>query len=314
MKLKTNIKISAPATISNFGIGLNCLGLALQLPSDEIIATEADTPGIHIQQIINNKANLLLDTSSNSAGIAAKKTLEYLKETHGVRHDIGLNLKLTKKIPMGFGLGSSVASAVAGAMAVNESFTDPLPKRQLLSLITAGETDARRVGKIHTIAPCLIGGMVLTSDHKTLDIHRLPNIKGLQIVVIYKKKRHNINTSPRVSFNQTATIQQVANAASLIQALHLSNLDLLAQSLQNPLGEELFIKEIPHFNELKQLALDQKALNFNAISNDFAFFSICKNTLEANNVAEAITHFLAEKKIETRVLISDINQEGAYKN
>ncbi len=315
MKLKTNIKVSAPSSIANLACGFEVLGLAINEPNDQIIVTEADTPGIHIKQIINNKSKLSLSTNENTAGIAAQRLLDYLKKEHGLDQDLGLNFKLIKKIPIGFGIGSSSASAVAGAMAVNEALGTPLTKRELVPFAALGEMKAEKTFRINSVVPSLLGGWILTRDHKTFDFHRLPTPKGLNIVVIYPNNNALISSHVRNNIsNKIKTdhaINQVANIGALIHALYTSDLDLLARSLEDNIVEKYWAGLIPFFKEMQVAAYANQALGCSIAGTGSGVFAICKNSLEAHNVAEAMQAILKENKIKSTYIVSTINQEGA---
>lgn len=317
MKLKTNIKISAPASIANIACGFDVLGLAIDAPNDEIIVTEADQPGIHITEIIKNKTKISTEISKNTAGLAAQKLLDFLKEERGLDKNIGLNFKLTKHIPIGFGLGSSSASAVAGVMAVNEAFDCPMQKRELVHFAAEGERLAEGKYRINSIVPSLIGGLVLTRDHEELDFHRLPLPKGLKIVVIYPKNRSLISRHVRDNLSRKVylehALKQVANVGALVHALYMSDFDLLARALEDNIAENHWCNLIPFFKELQQAAYSNHALGCSIAGTGSGVFAICKNSLEASHVAEAMEAILKENGIKSRTIISNINQEGARK-
>lgn len=317
MKLKTNIKISAPASIANIACGFDVLGLAINTPCDEIVVTEADQPGIHITQIIKNKTKLSTDIDKNTAGLAAQTLLNFLQKERGLDKNIGLNFKLTKHIPIGFGLGSSSASAVAGVMAVNEALNCPLQKRELVHFAAIGEQLAEGQYRINSITPSLIGGLVLTRDHKTLDFHRLPLPKGLKIVVIYPKNRYLISKHVRDNLSRKIylehALKQVANIGALVHALYMSDFDLLARALEDNIAENHWSNLIPFFKEIQQAAYNNHALGCSIAGTGSGVFAICKNSLEASNAASAMEAILEENGIKSKTVISDINQEGAIK-
>jgi homoserine kinase len=47
----SGIKVFAPASIGNLGIGFDIIGLALEKPGDEVIARKSNTPGVRITKI-----------------------------------------------------------------------------------------------------------------------------------------------------------------------------------------------------------------------------------------------------------------------
>lgn len=315
MKFKSNFKVTVPATIANLACGFDALGLALDNPQDEIIVKPSDQPGIQIGSIINNKAKLSLDPHKNAAGISGQLVLDFLKKEHGLDKKCGLNLHLNKKIGVGYGLGSSGASAVAGAFAVNEAFGAPLNKRELLPFIVPGEQEAEQQFRINSILPSLLGGIILTRDHSSYDFHRLPLIRGLHAVVIYPRNYIFTQQGSRKKLPQKIStqdaIQQAANMGALIQAFYTTNLDLLSRSLTDLIGEKYYSDRIPCFHELKEAGLGNKALGVSIAGLGSGVFALCKNSLEAENVAEAMKEVYETKKIRHNIIISQINQEGA---
>ncbi|RMG87869.1 MAG: homoserine kinase, partial [Bacteroidetes bacterium] len=122
--MNAGIKVFAPASVGNIGVGFDCLGFALEKPGDEIIARFSDKPGLRITKITGKKGkHIPYEVEKNTAGFAALKLLEHLGETKR-----GIEIEVHKKMPLGSGLGSSAASAVAGVMAINELLRRPLEK------------------------------------------------------------------------------------------------------------------------------------------------------------------------------------------
>ena len=136
--MNVTIKVFAPATVANVCCGFDVLGFAINEVGDEVLARKTgDSKGLRIVQITGDKGKLPLDVLKNTAGVAA---LELLR--HVGLQDMGIELTIRKKLPIGSGLGSSAASAVAGAMVVNGLLQHPLPKRELLPFAAAGEAVA----------------------------------------------------------------------------------------------------------------------------------------------------------------------------
>jgi len=315
MKLKTNIKISAPAAIANVACGFDVLGLAINTPKDEIIIKEASTPGIHISQIINNPSDIPLSIEANTAGFAAQQLLDHLIKTHGYDDSIGLDLKIIKHIPIGYGLGSSSSSAAAAVMAINEAFRRPLEKRALVKFAALGEALAENSFKIHSVAPSLIGGFVLTRDHQTIDFHRLPHPKGLHIAIVYPNdniliSRHiRNNLTHRIKLEQA--IHQVANVGALVHALYTSDLELLARTLEDHIIEQYWSNFIPFFDEIQSAALKNGALGCSIAGTGSGIFAICQNSLEAQRVGKTMQDVLANESLKNTLILTSINKNGA---
>jgi homoserine kinase len=314
MKFKSNFKVVAPATIANLGCGLDALGLALEMPCDEVFVKPSNKPGIHISSILNNKTKTPLETNKNAAGVSAQLVLDHLKSNFDLDPNTGLDLGLNKKVAVGYGLGSSSASAVGGAFAVNEAFGCHLTKRELIPFIIKGEEMAEGQLRINSILPSLLGGIILTRDHQSLDFHRLPLIKGLHVVVIYARNQVLTKTQIRNSFSNKTRItnaaQQSANLGAFVQALYTSNLELLSRTLNDQITEEYWSDLIPFFRELKATALSNGALGCSLAGTGSAVFALCKNSLEAERVAKAMGEVYTSNKIRNHVIVSKIDHEG----
>lgn len=314
MKFKSNFKVIAPATIANLGCGLDTLGLALSTPCDEIIVKPNTESGIHISSILNNKTKIPLTIDQNAAGVSAQLVLDHLKNNFDLDSNAGLDLTLNKKIGVGYGLGSSSASAVAGAYAVNEAFGSRLSKRELIPFIIKGEEVAEGRQRINSLIPSLLGGIILTRDHQNVDFHRLPLIKGLHIVVIYARNQRLTQRQVRNNLTHKTdidnAIQQSANLGAFVQALYTTNLDLLSNTLTDYIAEKHWCDLVPFFKELKTAALEHGALGAGLAGTGSGVFALCKNSLEAEKVANSLEHIYSSKKIRNTVILSQIDHEG----
>ncbi len=99
------IKAFAPASVGNIGIGFDILGLAIEQPGDEVIASKSNIPGLRITKITGASGKLPYAPEQNTAGVAVLHLLQHLGETGR-----GIELEIHKKMPINSGLGSSAAS------------------------------------------------------------------------------------------------------------------------------------------------------------------------------------------------------------
>ena len=123
--MKKEIKVFAPASVTNVGCGFDILGFAIDWPGDEIILRIKEKPGISIKKITGDHGILPLDPSKNTAGLSLMALADHLQ------FEKGIEIELHKKMALGSGLGSSAASAVASVFALNELLDKPLTKDQL---------------------------------------------------------------------------------------------------------------------------------------------------------------------------------------
>ncbi len=309
---RAGIKVFAPASIGNVGIGFDLMGIALTHPGDEIIARLAASPGVRITAIKGAKGQLPFEAVRNTAGKAALSLLQYL----GKDKEIGIELELHKKMPFGSGLGSSAASAVAGAMAVNELLQRPLEKRDLLRFALAGETIASGSPHADNVAPSLLGGIILVRDHQSLDFVRLPVPPGLFLAVVYPHisiRTQEARAILKREIPLSLHTRQAGNLAAFVAALYRGDLELLARSLDDQLIEPQRAQLIPHFYEAKRAALQAGALGCSISGSGPSIFALCPNSLIAEQAAHAMQTIFTEAKIQSDSYCSRVNMQGAFK-
>lgn len=309
--MKTAIKVFAPASVANVACGFDTMGFALEKPGDEIIARLSDKPGLRITKITGAQGKLPYEVEKNTAGFAAQKLLEHLGE-----QERGIELEIHKKMPFGSGLGSSAASAVAGVMAINELLRRPLEKRDLLPFAAKGEELASGSLHVDNVAPSLIGGIIFIRDNASFDVHRLPSIPGLYASVIHPKV--NIMTkdarnilADKVPFRDS--IAQGGNLGGLIIGLYNSDLELIKRSLKDVIVEPQRVGLIPKFYQVQEAALKAGALGCSISGAGPSIFALSANSLDAENVGNAMVRIFSDAKIEHTLYLSKINQEGAIK-
>jgi len=307
---KIPCKCFAPASVANVAVGYDVLGFAIEELGDEIIVREGAEDGLIIKTIHGN-GKLSKDLDKNVAGYTGNLVLKHL----GLE-DEPIEMELFKKMPIGTGLGSSAASAVVGAFAVNEYLGKPCNKKELLHFATLGEQMADGSFHADNVAPSLYGGFVLIRDNPSLDIIGLPTIPGLRAVVIYPHIQILTKDSRDILSDYVALpsfISQTGNIAAFVAAMYKSDIDLLSRSLQDVVIEPQRSKLIPHFGEMKDIALESGALGFSISGAGPSMFALCANSMIADDIANSAKSYYESKGIETTIYNSGINLEGAKK-
>ncbi len=303
------IKTFAPASVGNIGIGFDILGLALERPGDEVIASKSNTPGVRIANITGAGGKLPFDPEKNTAGVAALRLLEHLGAASQ-----GIELEIHKKMPIGSGLGSSAASAAAAVLAVSELLRTGMSKRELLPFAQKGEQVATGSNQLDNVAPSLLGGIVLARDSATLDMHRLPVPNGLFITVVHPHMEILTKTArallkPDVPLQQH--VRQSGNIAALIVALFNSDIPLIGRCLHDEIIEPQRAGLIPGFYAVKDAAMMAGALGCSISGAGPSVFALCANSLIAENAGEGMRKAFEENGLQAEVYRSAINQEGA---
>lgn len=306
--MKSGIKVIAPASVSNLACGFDILGMALDVPCDELIGRWVHSPGIHLT-ITGQKQNLPTDPNQNIAVVAANALLKYLGEEKR-----GLEMKMHKHIRAGSGIGSSASSAVASVFLINEMLNKPLEKRELISFALEGERIASGVTVGDNVIASLMGGLILIRDIETLDFHRIYPPPGLFTAILLPDIIIDTLAS-RGALKPTvplpASIHQSANLGAFVIGMHNADLDLIRRSMHDDIIEPQRMGMIPHFGTIKETAMRMGALGCSISGAGPAVFAFCQERLLAENIADAMLRIYTSNKLEARTFVSPINLQGA---
>ena len=304
----SSIKVFAPATVANVSAGFDVLGLALHQPGDEVIFKLNQSGKVRIAEITGDEGKLPRDPEKNTVSAVV---IKYLKERD---IQVGVDISLHKKMPFGSGLGSSSASAVAGLVAINELMEKPWERKQLLPLAMEGERIACGNAHADNVAPSLLGGVVLIRSYNPLDIITLPYPENLYFSLVYPHV--NVPTGearkiikPKVSL-QDAVVQW-GNVGGLVAGFCFQDNNLIGRSMQDVIIEPTRAVLIPHFYELKEIALQNNALGFSISGSGPTVFAVSEDENTAHQITQKLQNFLSQKGIQSDNFVSNINKEGA---
>ena len=109
--MTSTVCVKAPSSTANLGPGFDVFGLALDAFNDKITLTKTKS-GIKII----TEDSIPTNPENNTAGLVIKN----MKKKFNIKE--GIEIKIKKGIPAGFGMGSSAASAAATAVAFDKLF------------------------------------------------------------------------------------------------------------------------------------------------------------------------------------------------
>jgi homoserine kinase len=303
-----SIKVFAPATVANVVCGFDVLGFAVNEPGDEVIMRLTNKPGLSISKITGDNGRLPLDPAKNTVTVSVQHYLQSVGLT-----DIGLDIELHKKMPIGSGLGSSSASTVAGLYAIKTLLGDETPVDKLLPFAIKGEEMACGHGHADNVAPALMGGFVLIRSYEPLDVIRLPHPHGLYCAIIFpdvdvptREARQII----RKSIQMKDAVTQWGNIAGLVSGLFIEDLDLIGRSMQDVLVEPVRSMLIPDFYVMRQMAMDLGAISFGISGSGPSVFAFAKNEQTAIQITKKLQQHLTDIKIGSNIYVSTINDKG----
>ncbi|MDB5112486.1 MAG: homoserine kinase [Mucilaginibacter sp.] len=304
----TGVKVFAPATVANVVCGFDVLGFAVNEPGDEVIMRVTNKPGITISKITGDDGRLPLDPSKNTVSISVRHYLESIGRT-----DLGLDIELHKKMPIGSGLGSSSASTVAGLFAAKTLLDDDSDPVKQLPFAMKGEEMACGHGHADNVAPALLGGFVLIRSYEPLDVVRLPHPAGLYCAIVFPNVDVPTREARQIIRNKILmkdAVTQWGNIAGLVSGLFMQDIDLIGRSMQDVLVEPVRSMLIPDFYQMRDIAMNMGAVSFGISGSGPSVFAFTRDEETAKLITKKLQQHLTGIKIGSNTYVSTINDKG----
>ena len=302
---REEIKVYAPATVSNVGPGFDLLGFALESPGDELMVRRNGTTKLVLYN--ETDCELPTDTELNVAAVAAASLL---RELHSYE---GFDLVFKKKIHPGSGVGSSAASCVAAVVGINELLGSPFETEELLPFAMEGEKLASGATHADNIAPALLGGITLIRSNDPLDIKHIPYPDELWCAVIHPhleiKTAESRKLIPGTVPLETA-LQQCGNLAGLVAGLSTGDYPLIGRSVNDLFAEPHRIHLLPDYEALKTSALNAGSVGTGLSGSGPSVFSLCRGEAMATEVGRIMHKHFSKRNIESRIYLSRISPDG----
>lgn len=306
--MKDSIKVFAPATVANVVCGFDVLGFAVNEPGDEVIMRLTDKQGINISKITGDNGRLPLDPAKNTVSVSVQHYLESIG-----RMDIGLDIELHKKMPIGSGLGSSSASTVAGLFAAKTLLGDDTDPAKLLPFARKGEEMACGHGHADNVAPALLGGFVLIRSYDPLDVIRLPHPKDLYCAIVFPDVDVPTREARQIIRNKILmkdAVTQWGNIAGLVSGLFMNDIDLIGRSMKDILVEPVRSMLIPDFYKMREMAMEMGAVSFGISGSGPSVFAFTRDEETARKITQKLQQHLTSIQIGSNIYVSDINDKG----
>ena len=299
----------APATVANVSCGFDILGFAVDNLGDKVSVGFSATPGLTVKSILGDHGRLPYAVEKNTCTVAIHAMLRQLD------FDGGLEVELTKGLPLGSGMGSSAASAVAALVAANELLGRPFPKEALLPFAMEAEAIACGAGHADNVAPALLGGFVLIRSYDPLDVVRLHVPSGLYCTLLHPHLELNTADSRSV-LKKTVSLKdaiiQSGNIAGLVAGLYQEDMGLISRSLNDVIAEPARAILIPGFDEVKEGIKEVGALGCGISGSGPTMFILSPNesiAWEASRIGQKIYEQIG---LSVDVFVPAINTRGAY--
>lgn len=307
-KMNAKVTAFAPATVANVVCGFDVFGFAVNKPGDVVTMRWSESPGVTITRITGDGAKLPLQAEKNTAGVAVIQYLNFVGITRGVQ------LELTKNLPLGSGMGSSASSAVASLMAINDLAGGLLQKHALLPFAMEAERVACGSAHADNIAPALLGGFVLIRSYNPLDVINIPYPTQLHCALVHphiELKTKDARQLLRQSVPLVNAIAQWGNTAGLVAGLMQADFDLIGRAMVDMVAEPARSLLIPGYQNVKDAAKRAGAIGCGISGSGPTMFSLCEGEGVANSVGAAMSAAFNSIGLSSDIFISSLNNEGA---
>lgn len=298
------IRVLAPATVSNVVCGFDCLGFAVEQPFDEMTVRPIDEKAVRI--INRDDFGLPTDPAKNVAGAALTAMLDKAGA------DFGIEVEITKHIKPGSGIGSSAASSCGAVVAANRLLDDRFSKLELVEFAMEGEKLASGEKHADNVAPCIFGGFTLVRSTDPLEIVSLdfPTLFATVIHPQIEIKTVEARAILPIDVPLKTAIRQWGNLGSLVAALAKGDYPLIGRSMEDLIVEPVRKSLIPKFDEVISAGLAAGCLG-GGISGSGPSIFMLSETSDAAILAEtAVRRVYSETQIEFNTYVSEISPDG----
>jgi len=298
------IKIHAPATVANLSCGFDVLGLCLNEPYDEIEVCQISERKVSIEILDSPYSNIPDSPDENTGGVPAQLIQKDL--------DFGFHIKIKKGIPLCGGLGSSAATSAGVVYAINCLLDKKLTQKQMLEYALEGEKISASNPHADNIAPCLLGGLTLIRDTKSLDVINIP-VGNYYVALIHPhieiKTEQARNILPE-NIKLDIAIKQWGNIGALIFGLSSNNRELIKRSMNDFIVEPVRSTLIEGFNTIKDNAIKLGAIGSGISGSGPTIFAICESEIIAAEILKFSDSYYKSLNIGCDVFLSKINHSG----
>src|SRR3989338_297925 len=295
--LASKITVKAPSSTANLGPGFDVFGLAVDAFFDEITLTKKKS-GVSIV----TKDNIQTNPNNNTAGLVVKNMLKKLKIKDGVE------IKIKKGVPAGFGMGSSAASAAAAVIAFNQMFELKLDDNALVEFAGFGEKAS--AGSVHydNVAASVLGGFVIvrTNPLNVIKIEPPMNLRMCiavpKLEVPEKKTKVSRGVIPK-KVSLVDSVANLSNAATIVAGFMKKDPELIGDSIKDVIVEPTRQHMIPGFAKVKENALKAGALGVTISGAGPSVIAFSKSSADLKKISLAMSRGFASANVKCQTVI-----------
>ncbi len=293
----SSITVKAPSSTANLGPGFDVFGLAVNAFYDKVTLTKTKS-GI----TIITDGNVPTNPDNNTAGLVVKNMKKKFRINQGIE------IKIEKGVPAGFGMGSSAASAAATAVAFDKLFGLRLDDNSLVEFAGSGEKAS--AGSIHydNVAASVLGGFVIVKTDP-LDVIRIEPPTNLrmciavpEIIVPKKKTKVSRGVIPK-KVNLIDSVLNLSNAAAIVAGFMKKDPELIGNSIKDVIVEPARQHMIPGFSKVKENAIKAGALGVTISGAGPSVIAFAKKSSDMKKISLAMTKGFRSTNTKCKTII-----------
>ena len=293
----SKITVKAPSSTANLGPGFDVFGLAVDAFFDEITLTKKKS-GISII----TEDDIPTNPDSNTAGLVVKNMIKKFKIKDGIE------IKIKKGVPAGFGMGSSAASAAATVVAFDKMYGLKLDENTLVEF--AGYGEKASAGSIHydNVAASVLGGFVIvrTNPLNVIKIEPPMNLRMCiavpKLVVPKKKTKVSRGVLPK-KVSLIDSVANLSNAAAIVAGFMKKDPKLIGYSIKDVIVEPARQHMIPGFAKVKENALKAGALGVTISGAGPSVIAFSESSADLKKISLAMSKGFASANIKCQTVI-----------
>ncbi|WP_428326121.1 homoserine kinase [Nitrosopumilus sp.] len=305
--MASKITVKAPSSTANLGPGFDVFGLAVDAFYDEVTLTKTKS-GI----VIVTDDAIPTNPENNTAGLVIKNMKKEFKIKSGIE------IKIKKGVPAGFGMGSSAASAAASAVALDKLFGLKLDGNSLVEY--AGYGEKASAGAVHydNVAASVLGGFVIVKTNP-LQVTRIDPPTNLRMCVAVpkldvpkKKTKVSRGVIPK-KIKLTDSILNLSNATTIVAGFMKKDPELIGSSIKDVIVEPARQHMIPGFVKVKRNALKAGALGVTISGAGPSVIAFSKSSADLKKISSAMSKGFASTNTKCQTVICKPSKGAADK-
>jgi len=295
--LVSSITVRAPSSTANLGPGFDVFGLAVDAFFDEITLTKKKS-GISII----TEDNVPTNPDNNTAGLVVKNMIKKFKIKDGIE------IKIKKGVPAGFGMGSSAASAAATVIAFDKMYGLKLDENTLVEFAGTGEKAS--AGSIHydNVAASVLGGFVIvrTNPLNVIKIEPPTNLRMCVAVPKLEVPKKKTKVSRGVIPKKVRLIDSIANlsnAAAIVAGFMKKDPEMIGNSIKDVIVEPARQHMIPGFAKVKENALKAGAFGVTISGAGPSVIAFSESSADLKKISLAMSKGFASANTKCQTVI-----------